>query len=157
MNHNRMLWTLVILDIFLAFASAGAEGFFGWTLPPALAEYARHRFSRTPGPPDAIPFALLAITVLSAFGAWIGLLSYWRFARRLYLFSCAAWMLHTLIAGPSVRTSVGAMFSGMNGLVGGAIIGLVYFSDLARRYERSPVRTGTVPDVRVGAGAGAGA
>jgi hypothetical protein len=38
-----------------------------------------------------------------------------------------------------VTTSVGAMFRVMNGLVGGVILGLVYFSDLARRFERASV------------------
>ena len=45
MNKSHLLRMLVAADVLLAFASVGAEGFFGWTLPSPLAEYARNRFS----------------------------------------------------------------------------------------------------------------
>ena len=136
MNKNRLLVLLVAVNVLFAFASVGVEGFFGWTLPPSLADYARLRFSRVPGPGDVVPLALLATTVLTAFASWIGLVSGWRFARTLFLVSSATWVLHTLVAGPSVRTSVGAMFGVLDAMVGGVIIGLVYFSDLSSRFER---------------------
>lgn len=137
MNKNRVLWTLVIADILLAFGSAGAEGFFGWTLPPVLREYRHERFTGFSfvSPVQMLQLLLLAVTVLSAFGAWIGLLSYWRFARGLYVFSLACWLVFTLFHGPSVDTSVAAVFKTLNALASGAILGLVYFSDLARRFE----------------------
>lgn len=141
MNKHRLLLILVVADVLLAFASVGAEAFFGWTLPPALAEYTRHRVSGLPTAGDVIPLFLLAATVCLAFVAWIGLLFYWRLARRLYLVSCATGALLILFSGPSVKTSVGAMFTVLNALVGGAIIGLVYFSDLAHRFERAPAES----------------
>ena len=152
MNKNRLLWMLVATDVLLAFASVGAEGFFGWTLPPPLAEYNHTRFtgisiSRVG---DVIHLLLLATTVLCAFAAWIGLVSYWRFARRLYLVSLALSILLILLSGPRVETSIGAMFSAMNALVGGVILGLVYFSDLARRFERAPVERVTPAETRLG-------
>ena len=132
---------LVAADVLLAFASVGAEAFFGWTLPPSLAEYTHTRFTgfTISSAGGVIQLFLLATTVLLAFGAWIGLVSYWRFARGLYLVSWATWILLILLSGPRVRTSVGTMFSEMNALVGGVILGLVYFSDLARRFERAPI------------------
>ena len=141
MNKNRLLWMLVAADVLLAFASVGAEAFFGWTLPPSLAEYKHTRFTgfSISSAGDVIQLLLLATTVLCAFGAWIGLVSYWRFARRLYLVSLATWILLILLSGPRVTTSVGAMFGVMNALVGGVILGLVYFSDLACRFERASV------------------
>ena len=48
MNKSRLLVVLVVANVLFAFASAGAEGFFGWTLPPALADYARLRVSHVP-------------------------------------------------------------------------------------------------------------
>jgi hypothetical protein len=145
MNKSRLLVVLVVVNVLFAFASAGAEAFFGWTLPPALADYARLRFDRLPAPGEVVQFVLLATTVLTAFTSWIGLVSYWRFARPLFLVSLAIDVLHTLVSGPSVRTSVGAMFSVMDATVGGVIIGLVYFSDLARRFERASVETTALP------------
>ena len=135
MNKTRVLWMLIAADVLLAFGSVGAEAFFGWTLPPALAEYVQQRTNRFPGFGDLIPIMLLLTTSASAFVAWIGLASFWRHARAVYLFSCATWILHMLVAGPSVKPSVAAVFTVTNAVVGGMIIGLVYFSDLARRFE----------------------
>ena len=140
MNKQRLLWTLIAADVLLAFASAGAEGFFGWTLPPELAAY-RHTSEEFPWASvgGMSHFIVLAGTTLCAFAAWIALASSWRYARGLYLVSMGMSVFLVLISGPVVTTSIGAMFSTLNGVVSGAIIGLVYFSDLARRFERAPV------------------
>jgi hypothetical protein len=141
MNKTHLLWTLVAADVLLSFGTIGAEMFFGWTFPPPLAEFVRHRFAQLPGPGNAFQLVLLAACVVCAFGAWIGLVNYWRPARRLYLVSWAIWLLLILISGPSVMNSVAAMFRVMNAAVGGVIIGLVYFSELSHRFERVPVET----------------
>ena len=151
MNKSRLLWMLVAADVLLAFASVGAEMFFGWTLPPALAEYTRLRVSRLPSPGDVFQLVLLAVCVTSAFAAWIGLVSYWWVARRLYLFSLATWMLLILLSGPSVMPSVAAVIMVMNALVGGIILGLVYFSDLAPRFERGSVERAATAGINAGA------
>lgn len=134
MNKNRLLWMLVAADVLLAFGSVGAEGLLGWTLPPALAEYAHGRASMS-GVVHAFQLLLLTANVGAALAAWIGLVNFWRFARELYLLSLGLWLMDTLLSGPSVTTSVGALFKAMDGVVAGAIIGLVYFSDLSRRFE----------------------
>jgi len=139
MNKAHLLWTLVAADVLLAFATIGAEMFFGWTFPPALAEYTQQRFSQLPGPGNAVQLVLLAACVVCALIAWIGLVNFWRSARRLYLVSCAIWLLLILISGPSVENSVAAMIRVMNALVGGAIIGLVYFSELSHRFDGGSV------------------
>jgi hypothetical protein len=141
MNRSRLLWMLVTANVFLTFATVGAQGMLAWTLPPELAEYTRSRFSGTWiwNVGHMFHLMMLATTALFAFASWIALLSSWRLARGLYVFSWALGMLLVLSAGPSVRTSLSAMFQEMNGLVGGAIIGLVYFSGLAERFERGAV------------------
>jgi len=132
---------LVAINVFLTFATVGAQGALAWTLPPELAEYVRSRFSGSWiwNAGHVLRLMLLATTALFAFASWIALASFWRFARGLYVFSWVLGMLLILFAGPSVRTSISAMFREMNALAGGAIIGLVYFSELARRFERSAV------------------
>ena len=94
---------------------------------------------------------LVATNALCAFAAWIGLLFYWRFARQLFLISLALTLVHVLLAGPSVRTSVGALFSMLDATVGGAILGLVYFSDLARRFEGAAVEDTASARLNLGA------
>ena len=148
MNKARLLWILVAVNVLLAFASVGAEGFFGWTLPASLAEYRHNRFSGFAFS-SLIHFSLLATTCLSAFAAWIALVNFWSFARRFYFVAMAFGILLTLSSGPSVVTSIGAMFRMMSAVVGGVILGLVYFSDLAHRYERPPVETPTPTGMNV--------
>jgi len=131
MDKSRLLWILVAADVLLAFGSVGAEAFFGWTLPPALADH-----NRTTGT-GAVQLLLLVLATIGAFVAWIGLVSFWRAARGLYLFALASGVVLTLASGPRVTTSVGEAFSALNMLISGAILGLVYFSDLSRRFERA--------------------
>ncbi len=140
MNKRHLLWILVALHVLLTFASVGSEGFFGWTLPPLLAEYSHARFATSPfsSPTSVLRFLFLLTTSCVAFAAWIGLVTFWRGARRLYVVSCVLGALLILFSGARAETSVGAMFGEMSAIVGGVIIGLVYFSELARRFERVP-------------------
>ena len=140
MNKSYLLRLLVALNVLLGFATAGAEGFFAWTLPPALAAYKHAQWTSfsIAGPWDVFRLMLLAITALCAFAAWIGLVSFWRFARGLYLGTIAVHLLYVLLSGARVTTSIGAVFGQLNGLVSGAILGLAYFSDLSRRFEAAP-------------------
>jgi len=139
MNKTRLLWMLVAANVFLTFATVGAQAVFGWTLPPELADYAHSRFSGAWGAGHVLQLMLLATTALFAFASWTALVCFWPFARGLYLFSWVLGMMVILFAGPSVRTSISAMFREMNALVAGAIIAAVYLTDLAHRYERGVV------------------
>jgi len=136
MNKSHLLRILVVANVLLAFASVGAEAFFGWTLPPELAHYERTRHAIDfSNPVYVFRCLMIALTSLLAFAAWIGLASFWRHARGLYLVSWATWILFVLCAGARVATSVGSVFSVLEALVAGVIVGLVYFSDLAGRFE----------------------
>ena len=156
MERQRLLWILVAVNILLAFGSAGAEGFFGWTLPPALAAYEHARFVQSPfaNPGIMLRLVVLAALTICGFASWIGLLFTWPFARRLYLVCMAMSVFLTLISGPMVATSIGAAFRMADGLVSGAVLGLVYFSDLARRFEGRPAQLEAAPVMRPGPGAG---
>jgi hypothetical protein len=90
MSKSRLPWILVAVDVLFAFGSVGAEVFFGWTLPPALAEYERTRSSSfsIANPANVLQLLMIAFTSLLAFAAWIGLASFWRHGRELYLASC---------------------------------------------------------------------
>jgi membrane associated rhomboid family serine protease len=93
---------------------------------------------------------VLAALTLCAFTAWIGLLVLWRPARRLYLVCMAMSIFLALISGPMVVTSIGATFRLMDGLVSGAVLGLVYFSDLARRFEGAPAERKAAAEIHPG-------
>jgi hypothetical protein len=140
MNKRHLLWILVAVNVLLTFASVGAEGFFGWTLPPVLKEYSHTQFTASPfsNPGSVLRLFLLVTTSLAAFAAWVSLVFFWRGARRLYIASWVLSTLLTLVSGARVDTSLGAMFGELSAVVGGVILGLVYFSDLARLFERAP-------------------
>ena len=140
MNKSHLLWIMVGVNVLLTFASVGADAFFGWTLPPVLAEYSHSRFAASPfsSPDSVFRLLLLLTTSCIAFAAWIGLVLFWRGARRLYVISWVLGVLLVLFSGARVDTSIGAMFGELSAVAGGVIFGLVYFSDLARRFERAP-------------------
>jgi hypothetical protein len=144
MKKSHLLWMLVAVQVLLTFASAGAEGFFGWTLPPVLADYSHSEFVASPFANPASVFRLILLwgTTCIAFAAWFSLVVFWRGARRLYIVSNALGVLLILFSGARVDTSVSAMFREMSAVVGGVIFGLIYFSDLSRRFERVPGERG---------------
>jgi len=49
-----------------------------------------------------------------------------------------------------VKTPIGSVFSEMSALVGGVILGLVYFSDLAGRFEPGSAETRAPAGVNLG-------
>lgn len=140
MNRTRVLTALVLADIVTAFSTIGSELFFGWTLPSGLQDYAMTQNLAIFSGKGLFLFPLWALTIGSTMVAWIGLLNLWWFARRLYVVAWIAWLALLLFSGPSVATPLGAMFSAMEGVIGGAILGLVYFTELSRHFERSAVQ-----------------
>ncbi|TMQ56801.1 MAG: hypothetical protein E6K72_04355 [Candidatus Eisenbacteria bacterium] len=137
MSKERTLVVLVATDAFLAFSVCGVEAFFQWTLPSPLRE-----FVGGSGHPSFRQFGMLwlwGLTAACAITAWIGLVNYWWFARRLYIASMTATLLLRLASGPVVMTPLGAMLDTLDWAAGGAILGLVYLSDLSRRFERRTV------------------
>src|SRR5262245_26332976 len=152
MNKKQLLWLLVIVNILLTFASVGAEGFFGWTLPPVLQAYRQEKLGFSPlAFSHAFRLMFLAVTCLFAFASWIGLASFWRHGRGLFLFSLGLDVVLRLMEGPLVIPSVGAAFRVLDAVSAGMIIGLVYFSDLARVFEE-PRAVQAAPAAQVGAG-----
>ena len=140
MNRTRVLMILVLADVVTAFSTIGSELFFSWTLPGELQDFTLTRNLAIFSGSGVLLTPLWSLTVISTVVAWIGLLNLWWFARRLYLGAWIAWFVLLLLSGPSVMTPLGAMFSTVEGVVGGAILGLVYFSDLSRHFERHPVQ-----------------
>ena len=138
MSRERALVLLVGADVFLAFTRMGVEAFFSWTLPGPLRDYVHWSGGVTFHGVGLL--ALWGLTATCAIAAWIGLLNYWWFARRLYVAALIATLTLMLCSGPAVDTPVGAMLDTVNSLIGGMILGLVYFSDLSRRFERSSAR-----------------
>lgn len=136
MRKEHMLVGLVVADVVLAFSVIGAELFFNWTLPGPLQEYAAPQSILPSSLGKLFVFGLWSLTIAATLVAWVGLINRWWLARRLYVFAWGTWILLMLLSGPSVMTPLGAAFSTVESVVGGLILGLVYFSDLSRSFER---------------------
>jgi membrane-associated phospholipid phosphatase len=77
---------------------------------------------------------MAAVTVVS----WVALLQYWRRARELYLGASIAWVTYLVVAGPRVGSALGHALDILEAMAAGALLALVYLSDLRKVYETPP-------------------
>ena len=138
MRNDRVLFVLVVADFVLVLLVVGAEWVLNSTLPQPLRDYTGGwSFA------DILRFPLWVGIAIVTLVSWIGLLNYWWPARILYVVAWAAWLLLVAASGPTVMTAAGAAIETLEHLVGGAIIGLVYFSDLNKRFDDGGLETAT--------------
>ena len=136
MRNDRALLILVLADIALVILTVVAEVSLNFTLPTPLRPYGGLGH---PTLADLVRFPMWITIVAGTVVAWIGLLNYWWPSRMIYAVAWGAWLLLVAVSGPSVMTAVGAAIETLEHLVGGAIIALVYFSDLSKRFEEDDV------------------
>jgi hypothetical protein len=137
---DRFLFLLVLSDFVLAMMTIAAEFALHSTLPGPLREAAGNIVW------PLFPWWVLMVVLTVA--SWIGLISFWRYARALYLTAWAIWLFLIAASGPSVMTSMGAVLTTMEALVGGAILALVYFTELGNRYEQEEPAQHSAPSTQ---------
>lgn len=135
MRHERILGVLIVCDLVLGIATIVTERMSGAFLPGPLRLYLEAAEAAPRGAGDAALFALWVAIIVSTILAWIGLLNLLRPARTAYLASWGAYLLYAILTGPTVMTAFGSALDTATTLVGGAILGLVYFSDLRLRFQ----------------------
>jgi hypothetical protein len=131
MRHERALGILILSELALIVLGAVAEH----TLSPPL---------------DTAPARgplLTGLWVVAATGtvlAWIALLYLLREGRILYLGTWVVYLVLTLLRGPVADSAVGSVLQSLTALVGGAILSLVYGSELRTRFRslRDALRPG---------------
>ena len=138
MRNDRVLLILVVADFVLVMFTLITEFALSWTLPQPLRGYTSSSEIRLT---DVALFPWWLGVVGATLVSWIGLLNYWRPARILYVGAWVAWLGLVALSGPSVMTAPGAAIEKLEHLVGGAIIGLVYFSDVSKRFDESDLET----------------
>lgn len=130
MRLERILGGLIFCDLVLGIATIVTETASVPFLPEPLRAYVA-----ASGSGDLVLFALWVAVVVSTVLAWIGLLNLLRLARTVYLASWCAYVLYVILTGPTVMTPFGSVLDTAMALVGGAILGLVYFSELRLRFR----------------------
>jgi len=131
MNLAKVLRLLILADAVLVVAAIVSDlatrGMLSPELLRALTEVE-----------EALPLVLvlggLLVLVLMVV-AWIGLWLFWRPARTIYLASWVLGLLLTIFLGPYIETGITHALESLNSGVGGAILALVYFSEIARRFS----------------------
>jgi len=138
MQKDRLFRILVLADIVLVTLTIAAEFAFHGTLPEPLRAYA---WSTYFGNWSVTAFALLMFwlaIVVATLVSWVGLLLYWWPARAFYVGAWLAMLVLLATSGPSVLTAPGAALDTLEHIVGGILIGMMYFSDEVRqRFEES--------------------
>jgi hypothetical protein len=81
----------------------------------------------------ALWVAVNAATLL----AWVGILNLWRPARAIYFWTWVATLLLLPLESAWVFSPVGYMLDSVATLFGGAVLGVLYFSDASRWFERA--------------------
>jgi hypothetical protein len=107
------------------------------TLPAPLQAYLR---ARQDAPFDGKQAGVGAAAILLLAGmvaAWIALLRFWRIGPWFYLATTIGGVLLTLAAGPTVTTAIETTLDTSSSAIGGVILALAFFSDVAAQFRRS--------------------
>jgi hypothetical protein len=134
MKSERVLPMLVSCDAGVSIVSIAVNRALAELSPSPPASHASGDIALT-----ALWMAVNAATVL----AWIGILNLWRPARAIYFWTWVATLLLLPIESAWVFAPLGYMLDSAATLVGGALIGVLYFSDARAHFDRVPRGHGT--------------
>ncbi|HEY7545089.1 MAG TPA: hypothetical protein VID27_09415 [Blastocatellia bacterium] len=135
MKQEKVLGLLILSEFALSILYAVVDFAFDSSLPSSLRAYLTNDAAATTRFTDALMTALWVVVAASTILAWIGLLNLLRAARPLYLASWAAYLILLLLSGPVVSNQAGYAVQMMMALAGGAIVGVIYFSDLSAKFR----------------------
>ena len=102
----------------------------------------------SPSPPASVASGDIVLTTLwmavnaATVLAWIGLLNLWRPARAIYFWTWVATLLLLPLESAWIFAPVGYMLDSAATLVGGAVLGLLYFSDAGAPFARPAIGSG---------------
>ena len=123
MNLNLQLRILIASEVITGVASAVLTNSSYDQLPQPVGWHAALVFARVP-------------LLLGAIAGWVGLWRLWRPARTIYIFSWLSCLPLNIFDVPYVITGVSGVLVDISRLSAGAILGIVYFSDLRYAFER---------------------
>ncbi len=139
MRNRRALTLLVIADIVLNVVLIVLGFALQSTLPEPLRKYAEEWGEPQLTGVQKVLLFLFFINLSVGITAWISLLNYWKYGPTLYVASWALNIVGSILAGPDVNTAAEVAISTVTTLVGGMILGLVFFSDLRERFRPQSV------------------
>ncbi|MEW6209183.1 MAG: hypothetical protein AB1631_12505 [Acidobacteriota bacterium] len=135
MKHEKVLSLLILNESALVMLGVVSDFALSPLLPSWLRAHVAADGIATFRLSDTLLTVLWVIVAVSTVLAWIGLLNLLRVARPLYLASWAAYLALILFSGPVVSTAASSMVQMMIALTGGAIVGVIYFSELRAKFR----------------------
>jgi hypothetical protein len=135
MKHERVLGILILCEFVLGVLATISYFSLEPFLPASLRDYLVTDRAATSQLYYTILWALWIAVVVTTVLAWIGLLNLLGPARSLYLASWVGYFVLLLLRGPVAGASLSFVLEMMTALVGGAILGMIYFSELAAKFR----------------------
>jgi len=136
MKHERALRALILSDFVLTILGIVSEFTMGLFLPASLRAYLAADDAAASRLSDTLLTALWIVVAVATVLGWIGMLYLARAGRSLYLGSWVGNFVLILLKGPVVSASAPIVIMIISALVGGAILWIVYFSELRTEFRR---------------------
>jgi hypothetical protein len=134
-NYFRALLCIFLLLVVAEVASGALT--VGW-LPEPLRKYVEAEMDRPPDAQMAVLalFSLLSLALLIV--SSLGLFYFWRPARMLYTVCLLTLGCAVAASGTVVESALSTVFSYMNTIIAGVILGMIYFSPIREHFEPPP-------------------
>jgi hypothetical protein len=137
MKADKALQILVYCDAGITIVSMAVNRALSEFLPAPLPRFLEQQAAATRAAGDLAVTTLWIAVDAATLLAWIGLLNRWRPARALYFWTWVTALFLIPIETAWVFPAVGYMLDSAATLVGGALLGVLYFSDAKAHFERA--------------------
>jgi hypothetical protein len=131
MKQERVLRILILSEFVLGVLATISYRILEPSLPVPLRVYTTEAFHLY----EILLTSLWIAVVVTTFISWIGLLNLLRPARSIYLASWVGYFVLLLLDGRVVSAWGAFVIEMMTALVGGAIMAMIYFSELAAKFR----------------------
>jgi hypothetical protein len=139
MSSRGLLRTLIVAEFVLGIVSIVVSLLTESSLPEPLQTYLAEEAEADITTRDIVMLAtgipLLILLLVSS----IGLFSFWRPARILYVITTVVGLLGMPFFGPYVDSGWGAMFEEAAIIISGMILAMIYFSPVKDLYEKTKI------------------
>jgi hypothetical protein len=135
MKLQSILKRLIGCEIVLIILAVGVEAIQYSNMPPLLQQYEESLITPNWSWRDWVMLCLGIPSLVLLLAAWTALWRGWRSGRCLYTIAWCALLLFNLFLGPTVTFALTGTLDSTATLIGGIILGLLYFSDLRYQYE----------------------
>jgi hypothetical protein len=129
MKVEKILALLVYCDAAITIVSMAVNRAMSW--------FIQQESTAPRGAGDFVLTSLWVAVTAATILAWVGLLNLWRPARAIYFWTWVAALLLLPLESARVFSPAGYMLDTAASLVGGALLGVLYFSNARTYFERA--------------------